>query len=195
VKQVLLDTVTDQAVLDRPVQAGGFATATAPLWAYLDTLHPHCWRQGKAFPAAQADQHRLFADQELAWSISFNPNEVPMLIAQGQLPASAYSTGFATGMLANIHFLAIPVVAQAPAAAQVVANFLLSPAAQARKADVKVWGDPTVLDVARLPAQQRAAFGERHPAALPADIPARAEPHASWVEALETEWLRRYGVA
>ena len=195
VKQVLLDTAPDQAALGRPVQTGTFTTVTAPLWAFLDALHPHCWRQGKAFPAAQADQHRLFADQELAWSISFNPNEVPMLIAQGQVPATSYSTGFATGMLANIHFLAIPVVAQAPAAAQVVADFLLSPLAQARKADVQVWGDPTVLDVARLPVAQQAAFGERHPAALPADVPARAEPHASWVEALEAEWLRRYGVA
>jgi ABC-type uncharacterized transport system YnjBCD substrate-binding protein len=32
----------------------------------------------------------------------------------------------------------------------VTANFLLSPEAQARKQDPKVWGDPTVLAMERL---------------------------------------------
>ena len=31
------------------------------------------------------------------------------------------------------------------------------------------------------------------PGALNENIPTLAEPHASWVEALEKEWLRRYG--
>jgi putative thiamine transport system substrate-binding protein len=75
-----------------------------------------------------------------------------------------------------------------------VANFLLSPAAQARKADIDVWGDPTVLDVARLPSAERARFqGALRPGQLTRTAPALAEPHASWVDALEKEWVRRYG--
>ena len=78
--------------------------------------------------------------------------------------------------------------------AQVFANFLLSPAAQAKKADIAVWGDPTVLAVDRLPAAQRALFSAP---ALPGQVrqpaPALIEPHGSWVEPLEKEWTRRYG--
>ena len=77
----------------------------------------------------------------------------------------------------------------------VAADFMLSPAAQARKADIRVWGDPTVLAVGRLPAEQRALFAEA--AAMPGSVrqpaPVLAEPHGSWVEPLEREWLRRYG--
>lgn len=49
-------------------------------------------------------------------------------------------------MIGNVHFVTIPANANASAAAKVVANFLLSPDAQLRKADPVVWGDPSVLD-------------------------------------------------
>ena len=75
-----------------------------------------------------------------------------------------------------------------------LADFLLSPQAQARKADIAVWGDPTVLDVAALPAAQRALFTA---SALPGQVrsPANAipEPHGSWVAPLQARWTRRYG--
>ena len=62
------------------------------------------------------------------------------------------------GTLANVHFLAIPFNANAPDAARVVADFMLSPEAQIRKADARIWGDPTVLSMARLTAADKAAF-------------------------------------
>ncbi len=74
-----------------------------------------------------------------------------------------------------------------------VANFLLSPEAQARKADVAVWGDRSVLDMAKLPAALQATMRKTAPGALAEAVPTLAEPHASWVEALEAEWLKRYG--
>jgi putative thiamine transport system substrate-binding protein len=89
-------------------------------------------------------------------------------------------------MLGNVHFVTIPANARAVAGAQVVANFLLSPAAQHRKAGPAVWGDPTVLDISKLPTPWPAAQSEKMP-------PVLAEPHAAWVNALEQEWLRRYG--
>ncbi len=78
----------------------------------------------------------------------------------------------------------------------VLANFLLSPEAQARKLDIDVWGDPSVLDMRRLEAAEREAFeGDRHPASPPPDALQRVlpEPHPSWVEALEAQWQVRYG--
>jgi len=84
--------------------------------------------------------------------------------------------------------------ASAPQGAQVVANFLLGPEAQGRKADIAVWGDPTVLALDRLSGPEKAFFPSRLlPGQLSRSAPALAEPHASWVDPLEKEWIRRYG--
>ena len=81
----------------------------------------------------------------------------------------------------------------------VLANFLLSPEAQARKQDPAAWGNLTVLAVETLRPEDRALFDalERGPATITAQelgIPL-PEPHPSWVERLEEEWLKRYGVS
>ncbi|MGG5838943.1 ABC transporter substrate-binding protein, partial [Huaxiibacter chinensis] len=94
------------------------------------------------------------------------------------------------GMLGNVHFVAIPANSSASAGAKVVANFLLSPPAQIRKADPAIWGDPSVLDPQKLPAPMAATLRQHTPDGLPAVL---AEPHAAWVNVLEQEWLRRYG--
>ena len=194
VKQVLIELAPDRQLLQAPVSAASFASTTAPLWAYLDQLHPQLWRSGKTFPVSAAEMHRMLADGELKLSLTFNPNEAANLIATRQLPATAYSFGFTGGTIGNVHFVGIPVNAKAQAGAQVVANFLLSPEAQARKADVAVWGDRSVLDLAKLSAALQATMRKTAPGALAEAVPTLAEPHASWVEALEAEWLKRYGV-
>jgi putative thiamine transport system substrate-binding protein len=189
VKQLLTELTPTPAALQQPVNPAAFATATAPLWAYLDQLHPLQWREGKTFPASAADMNRMLADGELHLSLTFNPNEGANLVANQQLPATAYSFGFTRGTIGNVHFLAIPVNASAPAAAQVFANFLLSPEAQARKADITVWGDGSVLDRRHLSTSPAKAA----PGALTEAVPTLPEPHASWVPALEAEWTKRYG--
>ena len=193
VKQMLLALTPNPVTLQQAVTPAGFATATQPLWAYLDQLHPHLWRAGKTFAASAAEMHRMLGDGELKLSITFNPNEAANLIASQQLPASAYSFGFTAGTIGNVHFVAIPVNARAKAAAQVFANFLLSAEAQTHKADIAVWGDGTVLDIGKLPPAAQARIRQTAPGALTEVVPTLPEPHASWVEALEAEWLRRYG--
>ena len=192
-KQLLLELTPDPAVLQQPVSATDFAAVTKPLWAYLDQLHPLLWRQGKAFPASVAEMHRMLGDGELKLSLTFNPNEAANLIATQQLPATAYSFGFTNGTIGNVHFLAIPINAHAKAGAQVFANFLLSPEAQARKADIAVWGDSSVLKDKKIPAALHIELVNKVPGMLVDKVPTLAEPHASWMGALETEWLKRYG--
>ncbi len=193
VKQLLLELAPDRSALEQPVTPEAFKRASGPLWSYLDRLHPALWRAGKAFPQGIAEMHRMLADGELNLSLTFNPNEAANLIASKQLPPSAYSFGFAGGTIGNVHFLAIPANAKAKAGAQVFANFLLSPEAQARKADITVWGDGSVLDPAKLPETMRVAMQKTASGALAEAVPTLAEPHASWVEAIEAEWLKRYG--
>lgn len=194
VKQALLETTRDAAALGRPFNADAFAGVMAPLWQYLDALHPLLWRSGKQFPQNSAAIRQMMADGELLLALTFNPNEAANEIAAQRLPATVQSWQFAKGTIGNTHFVAIPFNARAKAGAQVVANFLLSPAAQARKADISIWGDPTVLDLQKLSPGDRALFGDKpQPGQLARTAPALPEPHASWVDPIEKEWLRRYG--
>ncbi len=193
-KQVLIETVAERKPFYAPHSADVFAAATAPLWAALDALHPHLWKAGKQFPASNTVMRQMLADGELAISLTFNPNEVANEIAAKRLPASVTPYQHAKGTIGNTHFLAIPFNARAKEAAQVAANFFLSPAAQARKADIQHWGDPTVLAVSKLSASDRALFaGGAAPGQLKASAPAIPEPHGSWVDPIEREWTRRYG--
>ena len=194
VKQALLESTRDAAALGRPFSAEAFAAVTAPLWQYLDALHPLLWRGGKQFPQNSVAIRQMMADGELLLALTFNPNEAANEIAAQRLPATVQSWQFAKGTIGNTHFVAIPFNARAKAGAQVVANFLLSPAAQARKADIGVWGDPTVLDLQKLSPADRALFGDKpQPGQVARTAPTLPEPHASWVDPIEKEWLRRYG--
>ncbi|NNG05653.1 MAG: ABC transporter substrate-binding protein [Inquilinus sp.] len=195
-KQALVGLVAEPDRLQHPSDED-FAEVTAPLWAYLDRLHPLLWRGGEAFAPSGASLIQLLDDGEVDIAFTFNPGAASAAIENGELPDTARTFVLKGGTLGNTHFVAIPFNSGARDAAMVVANFLLSPEAQLRKEDPRIWGDPTVLAMDRLPADDRIAF-----AALPrgiATLPPEAlgtpilEPHASWTDALEAEWQRRYG--
>jgi putative thiamine transport system substrate-binding protein len=195
-KQALAGLVRDPAVLAAPA-GDDAADVTAPLWAFLDGLHPHLWRGGAAFPAGGPALLQLFEDGEVDIAFTFNPGEASAAIEAGRLPDTVRTFVLAEGTIGNTHFLAIPFNAAARAGALVVADFLLSPEAQAAKEDPRVWGDPTVLAMDRLTPADRALFD-----ALPRGIATLApedrgrplpEPHASWTEVIESGWLQRYG--
>jgi putative thiamine transport system substrate-binding protein len=198
-KQVASELVADRSVLHKPVDEASFEEVTAPVFAYLDQLNPLLWRSGKAYPQNYPAMKQLLADGEVDIIFAFNPSEGSSAIAAGELPETVRSFTFAGGTLANTHFVSIPYNAAAKAGALVLADFLLSPEAQAHKQDPKVWGDPTVLAMGKLPAADKARFDalDLGIATLRPDQlgPALDEPHPSWTERLETEWKRRYGAA
>lgn len=189
-EQLLLTLTPQPDALKNAPDPRTFAAVTAPLWDYLDTLHPLLWREGKDFPPSPARMDALLASGNLNLSLTFNPAHARQKVASSELPADSYSFGFVQGMIGNVHFVAIPANSAASAGAKVVANFLLSPAAQTRKADPAIWGDPSVLDTRKLPAAEAAQLNAHTTDGLPNML---AEPHAAWVNALEQEWLRRYG--
>ncbi|WP_281705696.1 ABC transporter substrate-binding protein [Aeromonas taiwanensis] len=184
-KQILLELTPDPAPLYREATDAEFERLTAPLWAWLDALHPALWRKGKLYPASAAETRQLLDDGELAMAISFNPGEAQSAVQNGALPPGVVAVAMAKGALTNSHFLAIPFNASARAGAKVAANFLLSPAAQARKADPAFWGDPSVLRADALPASASQTPALRFKAV--------AEPHPSWQLRLEAAWAERYG--
>ncbi|MEM6487557.1 MAG: ABC transporter substrate-binding protein, partial [Pseudomonadota bacterium] len=157
-KQALFALVDDPAVLQAPVDEAAYAETAAPLWAYLDALTPHLWRSGEAYPQNGTQLRQLMADGEIDVAFSFNASEASSAIANFELPDTVRSYMLEGGTIGNTHFVAIPYNASAPAGAMVLANFLMSPEAQARKEDPQHWGNGTVLDLAALSAEDRALF-------------------------------------
>lgn len=186
-KQLLLELTPDPNVLYQPATLEIFTQATIPLWDYLDKLHPYLWQRGKSFVNTAAQTRQMLGDRTLNLAMSFNPLGVQNDIKNGKLPQSARQYAMDIGALTNIHFLAIPKYSASKEAAEVVINFLLSARAQAKKSDPNVWGDLSVLDRRKLPAEQAKFFSG--PSILFKAVP---EPDVTWHEALEKAWLQRY---
>ena len=163
------------------------------LFAWLDSLRPLFWRHGETFPPDVAALHRLFANDEIDFSMSNNQNDVITKADHGVLPGTARPLLLHDGTIANTHYLGIPFNAPNAAGAMVVADFLLSPDAQLEKQRPAVWADGTVLDVARLPETARVRFSllGADPRELPHDSLARyAVPEVSprYHERLAADW-------
>ncbi len=197
-KQMLIDLVPDPEILQDPV-GEDYAGVTAPLWSFLDALTPVLWRQGRAYPQTGPRQLQLMNDGEVDLAISFSPGEATAAIANYELSSTARTYVLDGGTLGNASFVAIPFNANAKAGAMVVADILLSPAAQLRAQMPDVLGYGTVLDMERLDPADRAAFDalDLGVATLsPEELgPALPEPHPSWAERLAADWVARYGVA
>jgi len=169
----------------------------SPLWEFLDRLHPYLWRQGRYFVSDGASIRRLVGDSELQLGFTFSASDIPGAVERFGLPRSIRSFAMKDGSLSNVHFVTIPVNAKHKAGAKVVANFLMSIEAQAKKQQPSEWGDRTVLDLSLLTPDQQLLFRppNQHPSALPASAksPSLSEPHPQWNAVLTEAWERRYG--
>ena len=195
-KQALYELVENPSDLLLPA-GDNFDAVTAPLWAYLDEITPLLWRSGVDYPKTGTALRQLLNDGEVDLSFSFNIGEASSAIAEGLLPESARTFVLDAGTIGNTHFVAIPFNAPHSEGAMVVANFLLSPEAQAHKSHPDVWGEQTVLSYGRLSDQQKALFD-----AVPRGVATLSEqdlgktlpePHPSWMTRIEEAWLTRYG--
>ncbi|CCK76580.1 ABC-type transport system, periplasmic component precursor [Oleispira antarctica RB-8] len=188
----------NQKQLNQPASTFNTDAVLLPLWDFLDKLHPSLWRNGEHFMQSGAQMRRLIDDTELSLAFTFSGPEIPAAVKRFDLPTSIRSYAMTDGSLSNTHFVAIPYNASQPQAAQLVANFLLSPEAQAHKQKAHIWGDKTVLIQSKLHSKQQTLFktAKPHPSALPFNSIKRtlSEPHPSWVNAIIQGWEKRYGV-
>ena len=137
-----------------------YRTYSQKLWTYINRIKPYFWKNGETFPESVSAMHQLFVNGELNITMSNNDAEVDNKIQQGFFPETARAYLLEEGTIQNSHYLGIPVNATGKAGAMVVANFLISPEAQFRKARPAVWGDGTVLNMQKLPKRWQRQFSE-----------------------------------
>ncbi len=147
--------------LQGPFEKATYERLRDAVFGWIRSVRSDLWRQGQAFPAGTAQLHQLFADGEVDFTMSFNDGEVDNKVASGLFPITARAFALTTGTLQNSHYLGIMNRSLHRAAAMVVVNLLISPDAQLRKLEPAVWGDGTVLALAKLPA----SWGPRFEAA------------------------------
>ena len=173
----------DQAVYDEHAPV---------VWEYLNEIEPHLWREGSTYPelSAMAD---LLANQETDFAMEYNSSRASNHIEEGLYPDTIRTYIFETGSLANVSYIAIPYNASNPAAAMVLANYLVSPEYQIIMTNPAELGWKVAIDPTRLSDEEKAAL-EAVPngvATLPADVlsaGALPEASASWVSVIEEGW-------
>ena len=79
-------------------------------------------------------------------------------LASGLLPSSTQAFALPGVSLNDPSFTTIPINANNPAGAMVLANILSSPEGQLQKFKPDVWGDPPLLDVQKVPAELQPEF-------------------------------------
>ena len=197
IKQILLDISSDTSNFYRKFDAAKDQMHLKDLWNWFDEATPYLWKNGKVYPGNYLSMAQLFSDNEIDLGITFNISFPRNEIMKGNFKPSVRSFIPTMGSLANTHFLTIPYNSGSLNASKIVINFLISPEAQIKKQDPKIWGDPTVLSISKLDKSDKQKFDKYLKNStdlsyldLEKKLP---EPHPSWVKVIEESWIKKYG--
>ncbi|WP_088889315.1 ABC transporter substrate-binding protein [Leptolyngbya ohadii] len=129
------------------------------VFAYLKELEPYLWRSGETYPPTQSRLQELFANGEI-WMMPVFVSRVAEGLATGQFPKTTQAFTMPGISLNDPSFTAIPINAANPAGAMILANILSSPEGQLQKFKPDVWGDPPLLDTAKVADNLRSEFAK-----------------------------------
>lgn len=193
VRHVFYHVAGDVAVWQGRLDEKRFEAAAAATYRVLKDIAPSLWRAGKTYPETPVRLSQLLADGEVDFAVSYHPAEASKMIRDGLYPPTVRTFVFDEGTIANTHFVAVPFNAADREGAMVVADFLLSPEAQLKKADPEVWGDFPAIDLSRLDSTWQAKFAAlpRGEATLPEEVLQRRrlpEPPSEILIRLEKGW-------
>lgn len=169
------------------------------LWSFLKDLRGCLWRSGETYPKDENELHKLFANNEIDFSITQAAVGAGALIADHLVPSTAKAFVFDKNSIGDFNYVAIPSNAGSQAAALVVANLILEPdmqAAQILPANGFGLGyaiDPTrVTDTAARTALTEAAAALGPAAVDPSALAAAlvGDAAAPYQDLVETGWRR-----
>lgn len=123
------------------------------LWQFINNNKKYFWKNGETFPATNITISQMFSSGEVDFTFSFGNADMDKKVAEGLYPTSVKGFILKAGCTNNTNYLGIPFNSANKEASMVVCNFLLSPEAQIRKNNFKVWGGSMVLDYNKLEKQ------------------------------------------
>ncbi len=127
---------------------------------YLNEIKPYLWNKGETYPATISQLDNMYSDGEVYFTMTYSPNTVKGKIDSNEYSKDTEIISFDKGNISNTHFLTIPENAPNKEGAMVLINFLMSIDAQALKTDTANWGDMTVLDMNKVPNEDKSKFSE-----------------------------------
>ncbi|HYZ83401.1 MAG TPA: ABC transporter substrate-binding protein [Bryobacteraceae bacterium] len=168
-----------------------YSRASAKALAALRNASSFFWRQGETYPSTGRELDRLFANQEVDFSMSYGPAFASVRIERGEFPATTRTFVLQPGTLGNYNYLAIPFNSPNPSGALTTINYLQSFESAVEFSRVLKTSFP--LDLQLLTASQREEV-ERLPrgVATLSDQELSAhflpEPHAEYLTRFEKDW-------
>ncbi len=78
------------------------------LWDFLEQLRLCLWRSGETYPKDESELHRLFANDEVDFTITQAAVGPGALIAEGLVPDTAKAFVFDTNSIGDFNYVAIP---------------------------------------------------------------------------------------
>ncbi|HZS04682.1 MAG TPA: ABC transporter substrate-binding protein [Blastocatellia bacterium] len=171
-----------------------YQKASAAALEYLNDIKPYLWRKGETYPPSLKEADRLFANNEIDFTMSYGPSFASERIARGEYPPTARTFVFDEGTIGNCSFLAIPFNASNVAGALVVINHLMSPTHAIDQE--KALGTLFPMRLDRLSPEERAAVEAipLGPATLSNEELAKhrlPEPDALYDERLKDDWMEK----
>jgi len=162
-KSWLIELAGGSSALDGKFDEKKYQLYSAQLWQWLNAHKKYFWKKGETFPASNTIVSQMFASGELDFGFSFSNADIDIKIAEGVYPASSRSFVLKAGSIQNANYIGIPYNAGKKAAALVVCNFLISPEAQAKKADLAFSGSRSVLNYNKLTPADKQRFDTLKP--------------------------------
>ena len=102
----------------------------------------------------------MYSDNEVYFTMTYSPNSLQGRMESGELSKATEIIEFKNGNISIFISLTVPFNSQNQAGAMVLIDFLMSIDAQASKTFTENWGDTTVLDMDKVPAEDHSKFSE-----------------------------------
>lgn len=160
VRNVIYDIVGYENIVNLPEDKEEVRKAIQPAMDYLNEIKPYLWNEGKTYPSTTSQLDNMYSDNEVYFTMTYSPNSLQGRMESGELSKSTEIIEFKNGNISNTHFLTVPFNSQNQAGAMVLIDFLMSIDAQASKTFTENWGDTTVLDMDKVPAEDHSKFSE-----------------------------------
>ena len=144
--------------LNGPFDEVKYKKYSAELWDFVNRNKKNFWKNGETFPANATPVAQMFASGELDFTFTFGNADVDKKVDEGLFPTTSKAFVLKAGCTNNTNYLGITYNSAHKAAAMVACNFLISPEAQIKKNNYKIWGGSMVLDYNKLDTKYQAEY-------------------------------------